>query len=182
MAGRRDGGPPRLLRPRDRPAALPRARRPLPRIFLAESKAHGWPSFRDAEVYWDNVRVLANGETVSIDGTHLGHNLPDDDGNRYCINLVSVAGRSCDEWFGAGASSDDLLTTIVDLDVPDMFCSKYNLTAPCVYVHRSGPGSGCHLPGPPDACHRYVRVTYDGCHIRGNGVDTRTASTPRRAC
>ena len=29
--------------------------------FLAESKAHGWPSFRDAEVYWDNVRVLANG-------------------------------------------------------------------------------------------------------------------------
>ena len=53
-----------------------------PANFLAESKAHGWPSFRDAEVYWDNVRVLANGETVSIDGTHLGHNLPDDAGNR----------------------------------------------------------------------------------------------------
>ena len=113
-----------------------------------------------------------SGEAVSADGTHLGHNLPDDDGNRYCINLVSVAGRSCDEWFGAGASSDDLLTTIVDLDVPEMFCSKYNLTAPCVYVHRSGPGSGCHLPGPPDACHRYVRVTYDSCHMRGaGGVD-----------
>ena len=111
---------------------------------------------------------------MSVDGTHLGHNLPDDDGNRYCINLVSVAGRSCDEWFGAGASSDDVLTTIVDLDVPEEFCSKYNLTAPCVYVHRSGPGSGCHLPGPPDACHRYVRVTYDSCpvYIRGNGVDT----------
>ena len=137
--------------------------------FLAESKAHGWPSFRDEEVYWDNVRVLANGETVSVDGTHFGHNLPDDAGNRYCINLVSVAGRSCDEWFGSGASSDDLLTTIVDLDVPDEFCSKYNLTAPCVYVHRSGPGSGCHLPGPPDACHRYVRVTYDSCpvYVRG---------------
>ena len=54
---------------------------------------------------------------------------------------MSVAGRSCDEWFGAGASSDDLLTTIVDLDVPEEFCSKYNLTAPCVYVHRSGPGA-----------------------------------------
>lgn len=53
----------------------------------------GWPSFRDNEVVWDNVRVLKNsGETVSIDGTHLGHNLPDRKGNRYCINLVSVAG------------------------------------------------------------------------------------------
>lgn len=47
----------------------------------------------DEEVVWDNVRVLKNsGETVSVDGTHLGHNLPDRKGNRYCINLVSVAG------------------------------------------------------------------------------------------
>eukprot|EP00967_Tisochrysis_lutea_P089910 scaffold128341_cov32-Tisochrysis_lutea.AAC.1 len=30
---------------------------------------------------------------VSTAGTHLGHNLPDAKGNRYCINLVSVAGR-----------------------------------------------------------------------------------------
>jgi peptide methionine sulfoxide reductase MsrB len=30
---------------------------------------------------------------VSVDGTHLGHNLPDRRGNRYCINLVSIAGR-----------------------------------------------------------------------------------------
>jgi peptide methionine sulfoxide reductase MsrB len=29
---------------------------------------------------------------VSLAGTHLGHNLPDSKGNRYCINLVSVAG------------------------------------------------------------------------------------------
>ncbi|KAJ1454574.1 hypothetical protein M885DRAFT_521472 [Pelagophyceae sp. CCMP2097] len=61
--------------------------------FLKESKAHGWPSFRDEEVVWDNVRVLRNGEAVSVSGTHLGHNLPDRSGNRYCINLVSVAGR-----------------------------------------------------------------------------------------
>ena len=47
----------------------------------------------DEEVVWDNVRVLkGSGETVSVDGTHLGHNLPDRSGNRYCINLVSVAG------------------------------------------------------------------------------------------
>merc|ERR1712032_1021637 len=61
--------------------------------FIVESAAHGWPSFRDAEVVWDDVRVLPDGETVSVDGTHLGHNLPDAKGNRYCINLVCVAGN-----------------------------------------------------------------------------------------
>mmetsp|Transcript_15612 Transcript_15612/g.23655 ORF Transcript_15612/g.23655 Transcript_15612/m.23655 type:complete len:187 (+) Transcript_15612:175-735(+) len=61
--------------------------------FLDESHHHGWPSFRDDEVNWDLVRVLPNGETVSVDGTHLGHNLPDKKGNRFCINLVSVAGN-----------------------------------------------------------------------------------------
>jgi peptide methionine sulfoxide reductase MsrB len=61
--------------------------------FLQESYVHGWPSFRDQEVVWENVRILRNsGETVSVDGTHLGHNLPDKKGNRYCINLVSIAG------------------------------------------------------------------------------------------
>eukprot|EP00466_Bigelowiella_natans_P014988 jgi/Bigna1/33350/e_gw1.2.279.1 len=62
------------------------------RQFLAESEKHGWPSFRDSEVIWDDVRVLRNGEVVSRAGTHLGHNLPDGKGNRYCINLVSIAG------------------------------------------------------------------------------------------
>lgn len=47
----------------------------------------------DQEVNWDYVRVLSDGETVSVDGTHLGHNLPDVRGSRYCINLVSVAGN-----------------------------------------------------------------------------------------
>ena len=61
--------------------------------FLKESRSHGWPSFRDDEVNWEHVRVLPNGETVSVDGTHLGHNLPDRKGSRYCINLVCVAGR-----------------------------------------------------------------------------------------
>ncbi|CAB9524559.1 expressed unknown protein [Seminavis robusta] len=65
-----------------------------PEQFVRESQIHGWPSFRDEEVVWENVRVLRNsGETVSVDGTHLGHNLPDKSGNRYCINLVSVAGQ-----------------------------------------------------------------------------------------
>lgn len=65
-----------------------------PEQFVEESKVHGWPSFRDQEVVWENVRVLKNsGETVSVDGSHLGHNLPDKNGNRYCINLVSIAGQ-----------------------------------------------------------------------------------------
>ena len=61
--------------------------------LLVESEAHGWPSFRDGEVVWENVRCLADGECVSVDGTHLGHNLPDSKGNRYCINLVCIAGN-----------------------------------------------------------------------------------------
>ena len=66
------------------------------KAFIRESKAHGWPSFRDSEVVEENLRILSNGEAVSVDGTHLGHNLPDRTGNRYCINLVSVAGRPKD--------------------------------------------------------------------------------------
>jgi len=72
--------------------------------FLAESRDHGWPSFRDEEVVWENVRCLKNGEAVSLEGTHLGHNLPDSKGNRYCINLVSVAGSPRTD--SAAASSD----------------------------------------------------------------------------
>ena len=75
-------------------------------IAVKESKKHGWPSFRDEEVNQEYVRILPDGEAVSIDGTHLGHNLPDASGNRcsadydacdvisligYCINVVSVA-------------------------------------------------------------------------------------------
>ena len=61
--------------------------------WIDESISHGWPSFRDSEVVWDNVRCLKDGETVSLTGTHLGHNLPDRKGNRYCINIVSIAGN-----------------------------------------------------------------------------------------
>jgi hypothetical protein len=65
--------------------------------FIKESASHGWPSFRDDEVNWDYVRCLRDGECISVTGTHLGHNIPDSKGNRYCINLVSVAGRPAEE-------------------------------------------------------------------------------------
>jgi len=65
--------------------------------FLKESQSHGWPSFRDEETNWEYVRCLRDGECVSTTGTHLGHNIPDAKGNRYCINLVSVAGQPTEE-------------------------------------------------------------------------------------
>ena len=61
--------------------------------FIKESNDHGWPSFRDEEVIWENMRVLKDGESVGKDGTHLGHNIPDSKGNRYCINISSIAGN-----------------------------------------------------------------------------------------
>merc|ERR1711956_207863 len=61
--------------------------------FVSESSHHGWPSFRDEEVIWENVRCLEGGETVSIDGTHLGDNIPDSSGSRYCIDLLCISGN-----------------------------------------------------------------------------------------
>ena len=62
-------------------------------IKNAEDKIDFNPVYRDEEVHWENVRCMTNGETVSTDGSHLGHNLPDGSGNRYCINLVCIAGE-----------------------------------------------------------------------------------------
>jgi hypothetical protein len=60
--------------------------------FIKESKEHGWPSFRKAEIVQSNVNTREGGEVVSTCGTHLGHNLPDGKGTRHCINLLCVAG------------------------------------------------------------------------------------------
>jgi len=65
--------------------------------FVDESLRHGWPSFRASEVIWENVRVLDGGEVVTVDGLHLGHNLPDEHGDRFCINLVCVSGEKPDK-------------------------------------------------------------------------------------
>ena len=61
--------------------------------FLKESVSHGWPSFRDEEANWEHVRCLKDGECVSTTGTHLGHNLPDRSGNRYCIVSIVIVDR-----------------------------------------------------------------------------------------
>mmetsp|Transcript_43698 Transcript_43698/g.79746 ORF Transcript_43698/g.79746 Transcript_43698/m.79746 type:complete len:173 (-) Transcript_43698:109-627(-) len=74
----------------------PLFRAPIGRSFQEwkeESEAHGWPSFREAEVVKSNIKVFADGEVQSICGVHLGHNLPDSKGDRYCIDLVCIAGE-----------------------------------------------------------------------------------------
>ena len=65
---------------------------------MKESKEIGYLSFRDAEVDWQNVRLLMNGNVVSVDGTFLGRAAPDKNGNRYAINVSSVAGKTKDSW------------------------------------------------------------------------------------
>ena len=62
-----------------------------------ESRAHGWPSFRDAEVVWDDVRVLpSTGECVSLVGTHLGHNLPAEAGEHLSLFIRERASLTVD--------------------------------------------------------------------------------------
>jgi hypothetical protein len=36
--------------------------------FVKESRSHGWPSFRDQECIWEDVRCLKNGECISVSG------------------------------------------------------------------------------------------------------------------
>eukprot|EP01044_Picomonas_judraskeda_P002595 COSAG03_NODE_190_length_10901_cov_14.018330_6_plen_248_part_00 len=76
----------------------PLFRAPIGRSFEqweAESLEHGWPSFRAEEIIKENIVVdKSDGEVRSICGLHLGHNIPDRRGDRYCIDLVCIAGKS----------------------------------------------------------------------------------------
>jgi len=63
------------------------------RFPQAETKEHGWPSFRPQEVVEGNVLTAADGTTlVSACGTKLGTNEPDEDGDRFCMDLTCIAG------------------------------------------------------------------------------------------
>lgn len=75
--------------------------------FLDESIKHGWPSFRVEDVVWENVRILEDGEVVTIDGLHLGHNIPDAKGPRFCINLVCVSGFPAEERASSVVDGDE---------------------------------------------------------------------------
>ena len=74
----------------DSVCGLPLFRAPVNRTlndFKADTDEHGWPSFRAAEVFKENVRV-SKGLVTSACGTHLGTYLPDDKGPRWCIDLA----------------------------------------------------------------------------------------------
>jgi len=60
--------------------------------FEDESIRHGWPSFRPEEMISENIKIYSNGRMESKCGTHLGHNLPEGGVDRYCIDLVCIAG------------------------------------------------------------------------------------------
>lgn len=60
--------------------------------FYEESLHHGWPSFRPEEIISENVIIHDYGRMESKCGTHLGHNLPQGGMDRYCIDLVCMAG------------------------------------------------------------------------------------------
>ena len=76
--------------------------------WLEESEEHGWPSFRTQEAVMENLVMMPGGEVQSVCGTHLGHNIPDAQGDRYCIDLVCIAGEenqvqtSLQVYFGCG--------------------------------------------------------------------------------
>lgn len=72
---------------------VPRGNRTL-KEFEAETQTHGWPSFRAAEAVTGNIVIdKTSGEVRSKCGTHLGHNMPDEQGDRYCLDLVCLAGQ-----------------------------------------------------------------------------------------
>jgi len=60
--------------------------------FKEESLHHGWPSFRPEEIVSENVIIHDDGRMESRCLTHLGHNLPYGGVDRYCIDLVCIAG------------------------------------------------------------------------------------------
>ena len=63
--------------------------------FEADTKEHGWPSFRTGEVVLGNVQTdNATGHVTSTCGTHLGSYLPDSKGSRWCIDLSCISGSS----------------------------------------------------------------------------------------
>jgi len=76
---------------------LPLFTAPVGRTFeewRAESIEHGWPSFRPEEAITENIDMrYGNNIVYSKCGTRLGDNLPDEKGDRYCLDLCCLAGN-----------------------------------------------------------------------------------------
>ena len=104
--------------------------------FKEESLHHGWPSFRPEEMISENVIIHDDGRMESKCLTHLGHNLPSGGVDRYCIDLVCIAGAPLspgDEKIDQiKALEDEELITSTELDTEtyissaEKFSGKYN--------------------------------------------------------
>merc|ERR1712176_193632 len=95
--------------------------------FKEESIKHGWPSFRPDEMISENVIIHDGGRMESKCGTHLGHNLPSGGVDRYCIDLVCIAGgpayglefdvasyeSSAEQWSGKFSNKKKIITIVV---------------------------------------------------------------------
>merc|ERR1712085_117350 len=77
---------------------------------------HGWPSFRPEEIVSENVIIHEGGRMESRCLTHLGHNLPDGGVDRYCIDLVCMAG----EPLSVHDERAKILTSCTNLHLPTM--------------------------------------------------------------
>lgn len=89
--------------------------------FEKESLRHGWPSFRPEEIVSENLIIHKGGRMESKCGTHLGHNLPEGGHDRYCIDLVCIAGTPPGEKFDHGTTD---VITATDFDA-----TKYESSA-----------------------------------------------------
>jgi peptide methionine sulfoxide reductase MsrB len=80
----------------DSVCGLPLFQAPVGRSFddwEAEVRDNGWPSFRTAEKFAENLYYGPDGKTVfSACGTKLGTNEPDETGDRFCIDLSCISG------------------------------------------------------------------------------------------
>jgi peptide methionine sulfoxide reductase MsrB len=103
--------------------------------FKKESLHHGWPSFRPEEMVSENVVVHPDGRMESICLTHLGHNLPQGGMDRYCIDLVCIAGEPLEEddervkilslLNGTALERDELNTTLYESSA-ETFSGNYS--------------------------------------------------------
>jgi len=81
----------------DSVCGLPLFQTPVNRTFAdfqADTDEHGWPSFREAEIFAENIITdKATTYVTSKCGTHLGSYLPDENGPRWCMDLSCISGN-----------------------------------------------------------------------------------------
>ena len=107
--------------------------------FVQESLHHGWPSFRPAEIVSENVIIHDDGRMESKCLTHLGHNLPNGGIDRYCIDLVCMAGMPAIQ--ATNTTSVENTNTEKEFDDETIQASEFNATS---YESSAVENSGKH--------------------------------------